>query len=93
MYENGNFGVKGRCQRVNEHFSNSSKKIVILDMDDKQVSTAISKVIPLLLFHHLNSAKLQVAQEVYMVIYVRKILTEHSALSGAINALLLCSLP
>lgn len=74
-------------------FPMQGKKTVILDMDDKQVSTAVSKVIPLLLFHHLNSAKLQVAQEVYMVIYVRKILTEQSALSGAINVLLLCSLP
>ena len=48
---------------------------------------------PLLLFHHLNSAKLHVAQEVYMIIHVRKILTEQSTLNKAINALLLCGLP
>lgn len=93
MCEERNFGVRRRCRGVNEHFSNSSKRTVTLDVGDKWVSTAISKVIPLLRFHHLNSAQLQVAQEVYMVIYVRKTLTEQSALSRAINALLLCSLP
>lgn len=93
MCEERNTGVKGRCWGVNENFSSSSEKTIILDMDDKWVSIAISKVIPLLLFHHLNPPKLHVAEEVYMIIHVRKILTEQSALSRAINVLLLCGLP
>lgn len=93
MHDERNIGVKEKCWGVNENFSNSSKKTIIPDMDDKYVSTAVSKVIPLLLFHHLNSVKLHVALELYMITHVRKILTEQSALSRAKNALLLCGLP